>query len=68
MSNVQYSRTVKVYPLCLHLVTLIIQRIEKGKKIKLKTITSSAYITGRRWCPPLEITTLLNQKSKDMKE
>ena len=33
----------------------------------MKTVTKLADITGRRWWPPLDITTILHQKSKVMK-
>ena len=59
---------VKLAQLCIRLATLLVQSKDKERKINLKTITKLADITGRRWWIPLDITTLLHQKYKSMKE
>ena len=68
MRNIKSSITVKVSQLCLPLVTLIIQRIDKEIKIKLKTVTKLAGIKGIIWWLPINITILLHQKSNTMQE
>ena len=68
MSNVQSSRMVKISQLHLRLVTLLIQIIDKERKIKLKTFTKISDITERKWWLSLDINTLLHQNLKAMRE
>ena len=58
----------KLTQLRLCLATLLIQSKDKSSKINLKTVTKLTYITERRWWLPLNVTTLLHQESKSMKE
>ena len=48
-SNVKSSKTINLAQLCLCLDNIIIQRIDKVRKIKLKTVKTLEDITGRIW-------------------
>ena len=62
MSNIQSSRTVKMYQLRLRLTSLIIQIKDKESKEKIKTINKLAEITSRRWWIPLDVNYILHKK------
>ena len=64
MKKVQSSRKVKLAQLRVRLCDMLIKINGTDTKIKLKTVSNLAKITGRRWWLHLEHTTLLHTKKK----
>ena len=68
MSKVQSFKMVKLSQLTLCLANIIIQRIEGNGKVKWKTVTRLANITGGTWWFTLNLTSLIRQTVMSKKE
>ena len=68
MSGVQSSRMVKLSQLRLSLSNLLIQRKEGNIRVRWKTVTRLANITGRTWWFTLNLTSLIRKELMSNKE
>ena len=67
MINVHSSRTVKLDQIHIRLANILIQRKDRDIRVRTKTATNLANLTGRRWWITLDLGTLTRQKSKAKK-